>query len=95
MMNNIEVLQERLKAKREAYSKAKEYFSFTAQFESDTSNFERNAIGELADMLKLKSEINELEFCLLILMKECTNCKWQESSETCNKCVDYRNFEKK
>lgn len=93
MTNNIEVLQGRLKSKKEAYKKRQSYLQFTVESEADSDTFESNAIGELTTMLQLKSEIRELEFALLILLKECTNCKWSDSSKTCNSCVDYNKFE--
>ena len=67
MENAISVLQSRLDAKREQYKQAEEYFKFTATQDHGSSNYERNAIGELANMLKLSAEIGELEFVLSIL----------------------------
>ena len=67
MENAISVLQSRLDAKREQYKKAEEYFKFTATQEHGSSDYERNAIGDLASMLKLSAEIGELEFVLSIL----------------------------
>ena len=67
MKNAISVLESRLDAKREQYKKAEEYFKFTTTQDHGSSNYESNAIGELASMLKLSAEIGELEFVLSIL----------------------------
>lgn len=66
----IELLNERLKSKQEDWNKKYEYLKFTVDSESKSGTFESNAIGMLSDMQRLKSEIEELKFCLLVLTKE-------------------------
>lgn len=66
----IESLKERLKSKQEQWDEKYKYLKFTVDSESKSGTFENNAIGMLSDMQKLKSEISELKFCLLILTKD-------------------------
>lgn len=66
----IESLRERLKSKQEQWDEKYKYLKFTVDSESKSGTFENNAIGMLSDMQKLKSEIGELKFCLLLLTKE-------------------------
>lgn len=66
----VELLRERLKSKQEQWDEQYKYLKFTVDFESKSRTFESNAIGMLSDMQKLKSEISEIKFCLLLLTKE-------------------------
>ena len=70
MQEIIKALESRLASKKEEYDKQSDYFRFTATKEHGTSNYERNAIGDLSSMLKLSSEIHELEF-VISLIKAC------------------------
>lgn len=66
----VELLRERLKSKQEQWDEKYKYLKFTVDSESKSETFESNAIGMLSDMQKLKSEISEIKFCLLLLTKE-------------------------
>jgi len=66
----VELLTERLKSKQEQWDEKYKYLKFTVDSESKSGTFESNAIGMLSDMQKLKSEISEIKFCLLLLTKE-------------------------
>lgn len=66
----IKTLESRLDSKKEEYDYQLDCFRYTASQEHGMSNYERNAIGDLSDMLKLSSEIHELEF-VISLIKTC------------------------
>lgn len=66
----IESLRVRLSSKQEQWDEKYKYLKFTVDSEAKSGTFENNAIGMLSDMQKLKSEISELKFCLLVLTKE-------------------------
>lgn len=63
----IETLESRLNTKRDEYNQMQDYFKFTAAKDLGTSNYERNAIDELSAMLKLSTQIRELEYVLSLL----------------------------
>lgn len=67
----IETLESRLNMKRDEYNQMQDYFRFTAMKDLGTSNYERNAIGELSTMLQLSAAIRELEFVLSLLRACC------------------------
>ena len=64
MRNKEEILEERLKIKKEELKQRQENFEILFINEKDSSCYERNAINELLVMMQLKDEIKELEFGL-------------------------------
>ena len=64
MKNKEEILEERLKIKKEELKQRQENFEILFINEKDSSCYERNAINELLVMMQLKDEIKELEFGL-------------------------------
>lgn len=66
MKNVNETLKERLEYKRNELQRRQRNFVDLCNNEILTDCFERNAIADLSVMQQLKSEISELEHCLLL-----------------------------
>ena len=59
----IEVMEQRLEAKKRRLAQLQEYFQIDMK-NINSSTYEDNAISALLEMKKIKTEIAELEFCL-------------------------------
>lgn len=66
MKNVNEILKERLDYKRNELKRRQKNFLDLCNNEILTDCFEKNAISDLITMQQLKSEITELEHCLLL-----------------------------
>ena len=62
-MNMIEVMEQRLEMKKKRLEQLQEYFRIDIM-NINQSTYEDNAISELLEMKKIKTEIAELELCL-------------------------------
>lgn len=69
-MTSVEALERKLDIAKKDFDKRKEYFLFSVQHEINQSNFERNAIAELAVMLECKARIKTIEETITMLKAE-------------------------
>lgn len=66
----MDILEQRLAAKKRELEREQEYFRIDMK-NINRSNYEDDAIDELLNMKKLKTEIAELELVLQILKNGC------------------------
>ena len=58
-----EIMEQRLESKKRRLQQLQEYFRIDMK-NINSSTYEDNAISALLEMKKIKTEIQELEFCL-------------------------------
>lgn len=67
MEKQIFFIQNQLNILRDSLAEEQEYFKVMVDREIHTSNFEKNAISVLNNMLEVRAKIHELEFVLNVL----------------------------